>query len=236
MPTLWGISVGPGSPNWLTVQGLEILRATSVVACPQNRQGQPGLAYSIAQQYLQPHQRILSLHLPFIQDREQLERAWHQAGTELVTQLHQNQDVVFLSEGDVSFYSTFTYVARKVHTLDPTLTIRAIPGVCSPLAAAAQLGIPLAIGEEKIAVLPALYCVTDLPQVLAWANTVVLIKVASVFRRIWAQLSEANLLEHAALVEAIGQEQERVWPTLVTLETYQPPYFSLVIIRIPQKD
>jgi precorrin-2/cobalt-factor-2 C20-methyltransferase len=215
----------------LTLKGLKILQTVAVVACPQNRQGEAGMAYGIVRPYLQSAQTIVPLHLPFVRDSAQLQEAWSAAGKTLVTYLEQGQDVAFITEGDASFYSTFSYVARAVQYLAPWVEITPVPGVCSPLAAVAALKMPLALGSEKIAILPALYDVAELNRALAWAEVVVVMKVAPVFSQVWQQLAAAELLEQSSLVEWVGSAQEKTYPSLVSLENHSPPYFSILIVR-----
>lgn len=228
---LWGISVGPGNKDWLTLKGLRILQTVDVVACPQNRHGDPGMAHSIVKSHLQPQQTILSLDLPFVRDPVQLQQAWTVAGEQLVHRLAQGQDVAFITEGDASLYSTFSYVAQSVHRLAPAVDITPVPGVCSPLAAMASLNMPLSLGSEKIAILPALYDISDLFHALEWADVVVLMKVASVFPQVWQTLKEAELLEQASLVEWVGAPEEKRYSSLVDLADHKPPYFSILIVR-----
>jgi precorrin-2/cobalt-factor-2 C20-methyltransferase len=229
--TLWGIGVGPGDGEWLTLKGLRILQSVPVVALPQNNQGEPGMAYRIVQDYLQPHQTVMALELPFVTDVAVLQAAWQAAAAQLVPLLQAGQDVAFLAEGDISFYSTFTYVAQALRQQAPAVPIQSVPGVCSPLAAASRLLSPLAIASEKVVILPALYRVDDLAQALDWAEVVVLMKVSSVFAQVWHLLQERQLLAHASLVEWIGWPQEKIFPSLEPLQDYKPPYFSILIVR-----
>lgn len=229
--TLWGIGVGPGDADWLTLKGLRVLQAVPVVAMPQGRNGQPGMAYGIVKDFLSADQQLLPLSLPFVLDAHTLEQAWQTAAAQLLEVVQTGQDVAFIAEGDISFYSTFTYMAKYVHQLAPEVPIQPIPGICSPLAAAAALHMPLAIADETIAILPALYHVDDLIQALDWAEVVVLMKVSSVFPKVWAILAERQWLDRASLVEWVGGQQQTLFPTLHELEHYQPPYFSILILR-----
>ena len=229
--TFWGIGVGPGDPEWLTVKGLRVLRSAAVVALPQNKQGQPGMAYEIVREFLSPEQKILPLALPFVRDEAILQAAWAAAARELRPFLQQGRDVVFLSEGDISFYSTFTYVARALQDLAPTLNIRTVPGICSPLAAAAAIGEPLASACEKVAILPVLDRPEELVRALEWADVVVLMKVASAYPTVWQVLAERNLLERARLAAWVGGERQTILPNLVEAADYKPHYFSLLIVR-----
>ena len=228
---LWGVSVGPGDSEWLTLKGLRILQTVDVVACPQNRQGEPGIAYAIVKSHLQPEQIILPLDLPFVRDPVQLQQAWTNAGETLVPLLKKGTNVAFITEGDASLYSTFSYVAQSVHRLAPAVAITPVPGVCSPLAAMAALNMPLSLGAEKIAILPALYDPSELIHALEWADVVVLMKVASVFDQVWQTLQDLGLLEQASLVEQVGSSEEKQYPSLVDLADHKPPYFSILIVR-----
>lgn len=228
---LWGIGTGHGKAEWLTIEGLKILQSVPVVAMPQNIQGEAGMAYQIVKDYIQPQQTILPLALPFVTDREILDRAWDNAAKELISILAKGQDIAFIAEGDISFYSTFTYIARSVNNLAPSVQIEAIPGICSPLAAAAALKIPLSIGNEKIAILPALYSIAELEKALDWAEVVISSKLSSVFSEVWQLLAQKHLLEQASLVEWIGGPKEKIFPNLLGLENYQPPYFSILLVR-----
>ena len=228
---LWGVSVGPGDSEWLTLKGLRILQTVDVVACPQNRQGEPGMAYTIVKSHLRSEQIILPLDLPFVRDPVQLQQAWNNAGETLVPLLKTGQNVAFITEGDASLYSTFSYVAQSVHRLAPAVTITPVPGVCSPLAAMAALNMPLSLGAEKIAILPALYDVSELTHALDWADVVVLMKVASVFGQVWQTLQDLDLLEQASLVEQVGSSAEKQYSSLVNLADHKPPYFSILIVR-----
>jgi precorrin-2/cobalt-factor-2 C20-methyltransferase len=229
--TFWGIGVGPGDADWLTLKGLRVLQSVPVVAMPQGRDGQPGMAYGIVKDFLSADQILLPLSLPFVLDAHTLEQAWQAAAAQLVAVLQTGQDVAFIAEGDISFYSTFTYMAKYVHQLAPEVTIQPIPGICSPLAAAAALHLPLAIADEKIVILPALYQVDALIQALDWAEVVVLMKVASVFSTVWPILADRQLLDQASLVEWVGGAQQTLFPTLRDLADYRPPYFSILIVR-----
>lgn len=231
----WGIGVGPGDPEWLTLKGLRMLQSAPVLACPQNREGQPGMAYNIIQRFLTPQQAIVTLDLPFLCDLDILNEAWDEAATRVLSYLRAGQDVAFVSEGDVSFYSTFTYLARAVHLQAPQVKIEAIPGVSSPSAAAASLRSPLAIWDDKVAILPAVHQSGDLAQALDWADVVVLMKVSSVFEDVWHLLAARGLLNYCSLVEWVGTPKEQVYTSLEGLEQYTPPYFSVLIVRQPRR-
>lgn len=233
--TLYGISVGPGDPELITVKGLRALQKARVVAFPAGLQGRPGIAQQIVASWLSPHQLQLALNFPYVQDMEVLEAAWQLAAQEVWNYLEQGEDVAFVCEGDVSFYSTFSYLAQTLQQMHPTKAlVQAIPGVCSPMAAASVLSLPLTIRTEKLVVLPAIYQVGELEAVLDWADVVVLMKVSSVYERVWQVLRDRNLLENSHVIERATLPNMKVYNDLRDRPNLQLPYFSLLIVQRPR--
>lgn len=229
--TLWGVSAGPGDPELLTVKALRLLQESPVVAFPAGRQGQPGVAQTIIQSWLPANQVQLPLDFPFVQDAAILAMAWTQAAHQVWHHLQRGQDVVFATEGDASFYSTFTYLAQTLRRHHPEALVNTVPGVCSPLAAAAQLGEPLTILQQRLVVLPALYAIADLEAALDQADVVVLMKVASVYADVWQILQRHHLLSHSRVIVRATQPDEQIYRDLRELPHLDLPYFSLLVVE-----
>ena len=230
--TLYGISVGPGDPELITLKGLRLLQQVSVVAFPSGLQGKPGIAQQTVAPWLNPHQLQLALAFPYVQDMAVLSQAWQEASETVWQYLQQGQDVAFACEGDVSFYSTFTYLAETLQQLHPEAAIQSVPGVCSPVAAAAALGRPLTMRQERLAILPALYTVKELEAVLEWADVVVLLKVSSVYEQVWQVLQQKALLESSWVVERATLKSQVIYSDLRDRPTLKLPYFSLLIVQV----
>jgi precorrin-2/cobalt-factor-2 C20-methyltransferase len=167
--TLYGISVGPGDPELITLKGLRILKQVPVVAFPAGIHGKPGIAQLIVDEWLASHQVQLALTFPYVQDMVILTQAWQMAAEQVWQYLQLGHDVAFVCEGDVSFYSTFTYLAQMLQQLHPECVVETVPGVCSPMAAASALKMPLTVRDQRLAVLPALYNLGELDRILDWA-------------------------------------------------------------------
>jgi len=230
--TLYGISVGPGDPELITIKGLRSLQQAPVVAFPLGVNGKPGMAQLIVTEWLRLDQVQLALTFPYVQDMAVLSQAWHQAAEQVWQYLRQGQDVAFACEGDVSFYSTFTYLAQTMQQLHPEAVVKLVPGVCSPMAAAAALGLPLTMRQQRLAVLPALYTVGELETVLDWAEVVVLLKVSSVYEQVWKVLQQRDLLENSWVVERATLPSQVIYSDLRDRFTLKLPYFSLLIVQV----
>ncbi|MGA1623067.1 MAG: precorrin-2 C(20)-methyltransferase [Synechocystis sp.] len=227
---LTGISVGPGDPELITLKGLKALQSAAVVAFPAGLNGRSGIAETIIAPHLLPHQHQLPLNFPYVQTAATLTAAWEQAAAQVWAYLDQGLDVAFACEGDISFYSTFTYLAQTLHTHHPEVIIERIAGVSSPFAAASALQMPLTCQDQQLAVLPALYDPQALQSALDWADVIVLMKVRLVYETVWQILGDRHLLDRAWVIEQVSTEKERVYYPLSKYPQLTLSYFSLMLI------
>ncbi len=231
---LYGISVGPGDWELITVKGVRLLQSSPIVAFPAGRGENLGIAQQIIQPWLKPQQKLLPLDFPYIQDEVLLQQAWHKAAQSVWSYLLNGQDVAFACEGDVNFYGTFSYLAQTLSQLYPEVIIQVVPGVISPLASVASLGIPLTQRQERLLVLPALYQVEQLESALQEAEIIVLIKVSSVYSQVWSILQAHNLLKSSYVVERATWPEQKIYKNLEEQPNLQLSYFSLLIIYANQ--
>ncbi|MDY7012902.1 MAG: precorrin-2 C(20)-methyltransferase [Cyanobacteriota bacterium] len=229
---LYGISIGPGDPELITLKGLRLLRTADAIAFPAGAKGKPGLAQSIISPWSISQQKQLPLHFPYVRDGEILTRAWQTAAETVWPYLARGQNVAFACEGDISFYSTFTYLAQTLQQFHPEVVIEIVPGVSSPMAAAAALGLPLTAREQRLAILPAIYTIGELESVLGWADAIVLMKVSSVYEQVWQLLKQHQLLDRAFAVERATLPEQKIYPNLRDLPHLKLSYFSLLIIQV----
>jgi precorrin-2/cobalt-factor-2 C20-methyltransferase len=230
--TLYGIGVGPGDPELLTVKGLRILQQASIVAFPAGIGDRQGIAQQIVSPWLRSEQIQLPLTFPYVRDEVELDRAWKHAAQTAWQHLKQGKDIAFVSEGDVSFYSTFTYLAQTLQQLYPAAIVQTIPGICSPLAAVAALGIPLTTRDCRLAVIPALYGLEALETALDWADTIVLMKVSSRYSEVWQRLQQRGLLASAYVVEHATLPQQVIYADLRDRPDLKLSYFSIAIVQV----
>ncbi len=227
--TLYGISVGPGDPELISIKGLRCLQQCPIVAYPAGLHGKQGIAEQIITPWLSS-QHQLPLVFPYVQDPEQLHNAWQQAALTVWEHLSQGQDIAFACEGDVGVYSTFTYLAETLAGLYPQAIIQRIPGISSPMAAAAALDIPLTCQRDRLAILPTLQRLENLAEALTWADVVVLLKVSSIYSAVWQILQQNNLLQTSYVVVRASTTEQEIYQNLEQYPELELPYFSLLII------
>ncbi len=227
---LYGVSVGTGDPELITVKALRVLQLSPIIAFPAGVKGNMGVAQGIIESYLQPDQKKLPLNFSYTLSLAELSQAWHEVALEVWKYLQQGLDVAFACEGDISFYSTFTYLASTLQQLYPKVKIHRIPGVSSPMVAASALSLPLTMQHEKLIVLPALYSLEKLEEALDWAEIVVLMKVASVYSQVWEILKRRKLFPYSHLVEKASTNQEHIYTQLENHPQLSLSYFSILII------
>jgi precorrin-2/cobalt-factor-2 C20-methyltransferase len=232
--TLIAIGMGPGDPELITLKGLRALQAADVIFVPQSRDGDQSLALRIAEPWIdRARQTVVALPLPMTRDAGQLRPAWRAAAETIVTELNGHRRGAYLLLGDPLLYGTFVYLWRELAAIQAPVTVTIIPGVTSFAAAAATAGVPLAMSDERMIIMPASY-ETDaatLRRLLTDFETVVLMKAGSALPAIVAALEELNLIDHALYAERVGMPEELIVRDLRTLDPQRRPYLSLVIVR-----
>ena len=153
MNTLYGIGVGPGDPELLTLRAVAILNRVSTVVGPRPRAGDDSLAARIAGPHLSPGAHREELVFPMTRDRDALRSAWTDAARRILSLL-EDGDVAFLTLGDASLYSTWTYLRSAICAISPGQAVETVPGITSFAAAAARSGRALAEGDRALLVVP----------------------------------------------------------------------------------
>ncbi|MGC5326176.1 precorrin-2 C(20)-methyltransferase [Brevibacillus sp. SYSU BS000544] len=230
--TLYGLGVGPGDPELITVKAFRILQESPVIAYPKKRMGSKSYAQKIVETYVRtPDKELLGLVFPMTKDKAVLEKEWTNTVALVWEQLRQGKDVAFVTEGDPMFYSTFIHMMRMVNEQHPEVEVKTIPGVSSFLGAASRLGLPLADGDEQIGIIPATEDKEAMRQALLTHDCVIFLKVAKVLDEIIDLLQEMNLTEKASVVSKVTAEEEMIWRNVNELKGADPGYLTLMVVR-----
>jgi precorrin-2/cobalt-factor-2 C20-methyltransferase len=222
---LYGLGIGPGDPELITVKALRLLRSAAVVAYPISDKNKQGLARSIVLEYIKPEQIEVPLYFPF--KLEQSSQPYYDKAAETLAEyLQLGQDVVVLCEGDPFFYGTFMYIYNRLADRFPT---EVVPGVSSMMASAAALGVPLTYRNDVYMVVPAILPAQVLKAKLVVADAAVIIKLGRHFEKVVGVLKELRLYERAKYIEKATMPNQRIIP-IERVNPAEVPYFSMIIV------
>lgn len=221
--TLYGVGVGPGDPELLTLKAARILRAVPVIAYPAPLEGE-GLARRLAAPHLPGGQDEIVMRMAFDPALPPPDAAYDHGAAAIAAHLEAGRDVAVLCEGDPLFYGSFAYVLERLAGRFP---VEVVPGVASPMACAAVLGRPLALRDERLAVLPATLPEAALEAALAACDAAVVMKLGRHLPKLRRVLDRLDLSAHARIVAWAGHPQQQVLP----LSVEKAPYFSMALVR-----
>ncbi|MFB5190760.1 precorrin-2 C(20)-methyltransferase [Alicyclobacillus fastidiosus] len=230
--TLYGVGVGPGDPELITVKAFRLMQAAPVIAYPNKRKGAKSYALEIVELYVDAAEKtMLGLVFPMTRDEDVLQASWQKTVDTVWAHLEQGEDVVFVTEGDPMLYSTFIHMSRLVKSLHKEAKVVSVPGISSVNAAANTLGIPLADGDEVVAIVPAQDDRDAMRDVLLRHDCVVFLKVAKVLDVIIKLLDELDLTDQAMVCTKVTSANERVWYDVRDLKGAELNYLTLMVVR-----
>lgn len=222
--TLYGVGLGPGDPELITLKAARLIAACPVVAYPA-LPGTPSLARSIAAGLIADGTHEIVMEVPMTRDRSPAQAAYDQGAARIAEALDLGQDVALLCEGDPFFYGSFMYLHAR---LADGYAVEVIPGVSSVMAAASRLGLPLAARNEVMSVLPAPLDDAALRARIAAADSVAIMKLGRHMPRVRALLDEMGLTARAQYIERATLADECAMPLADAPQT--APYFSMILV------
>jgi precorrin-2/cobalt-factor-2 C20-methyltransferase len=230
---LFGLGVGPGDPELITVKALRLLRAAPVVAYFVAK-GKKSNAFGIIEDYLDATQSTMPLVYPVTTEKLEpplcyesiIADFYDTAAQQLAQHLDAGRDIAVICEGDPFFYGSYMYLHDRLGARYDTTVV---PGVCSMLGGAAVLGAPLVYRNQSLLVLSGVLSATELKQRLAVADAAVIMKLGRNFDKVRAVLDELGLAGRALYVERATMLNQRIVP-LDAVDPMASPYFSLIVV------
>lgn len=223
---IWGVGVGPGDPELLTLKGLKIIGECQVVAYPVDEQAK-SYACQTVRSYLNP----ISLHYPFSLPlqlpMDERQKHYRKIAEAIGKYADEGKKIALLCEGDPLLYGSSQYILSE---LSDKYRVGVIPGISSITAAAAAAHIPLLSGQESLVVIPATIDEGEMTRQLQFCHTAVILKVGRHVQKVKKVLSTFPGYQQALLMENIGHPNEYS-RLLHQADDRVPSYFSLVLWR-----
>lgn len=226
---LYGLGIGPGDPELITLKAYRILRSVPVIAYPAMENGKV-LARAIVADYLRPEQIEIPMPLPFSPTRSS-QPYYDIAAEKIAAHLSEGRDVAVLCEGEPFLYGTFMYLFNR---LSGKFTTEVVPGISSTMASAAALGVPLTYRNDVLSIMPATLEAEVLRDRLAVADAAVIIKLGRHFAKVRDVLIELGQFDRALYIERATMPNQ-VIRAIVDVDPAAVPYWALIMIPSQQK-
>ncbi len=229
--TLYGLGVGPGDPDLITLKAHAILQQVPVIAYPAPDTGD-SIAREIASSHLPGHQEEIVIRTPMIPDAFPANDVYDHYAGEIRQHLEEGRDVAVLCEGDPFLYGSFMYVfSRFVDAGDVVV----VPGVSSLGACAAVAGAPLVSRNQVLAVVPATLKEEELRRRVADSAALAIMKVGRHLAKVRRVLDELGRMNGAQYVERATMDTQKTM-ALEDVSNNKAPYFSMILVREPEGD
>jgi precorrin-2/cobalt-factor-2 C20-methyltransferase len=222
---LYGLGVGPGDPELLTLKALRILRAAPVIAYPAPEHG-PSFARSIVARWIEAHQREISIRIP-MRPEPPPAQIYDSAAAAIAAELDGGRDVALLCQGDPFFYGSFINLFGRLAGRFP---IEVVPGVSSLTACSAAAALPLVSRDETLTVIPATLDELEIAVRLGETDAATILKLGRHVAKVKRVLARLGLLDRAVYVEHATLSGERIAP-LACIEPDRAPYFSMALVH-----
>lgn len=222
---LYGVGVGPGDPELITLKSLRLIKSTDVIAYPKLK-GSKSFARNIIEEFIDLPKVEIAIEIPMTVNRLPAQRAYNAAAQEISTHLNMGKNVVFLCEGDPFFYGSFMYLHSRLYK---KYLVEIIPGVSSMTACAAMAKKPLAARNEVLTVLPGPLSKKELERRLADNNSSAIMKVGRHIKKIKSVIDRLGLMDSSLYIERASLKEQKVLKLIDAPEV--APYFSMVLVN-----
>ena len=232
--TLYGIGVGPGDPELITVKAVNILKKVDVIFAPTHQKTKYSLALEIIHQYIESHTTIRHLFFAMEKDKLACQKLCERNSKFIAQELMPNQSGAFITLGDPMLYSTYIYILKDLQARSPEIKVKTIPGISSINAASALVNIPLAEGDERLTIMSGTNGISHIKEIVSEKDNIIIMKTYKEFQKIYQELRSNNLLKHSSYVSRCGLNEEcciKDMDSIEDPENFQPTYLSMIIVK-----
>lgn len=210
MTEFYGIGVGPGDPELITLKALNRLKAADIIIAPKARIKGESVARDIVEKVLDVEKEFIELEFPMTKDREELAKRYRSAAELITGKIAEGKSIAYLTIGDPLLYSTYIYLLNALKDAAPDLEVETIPGIAAYSATASRFGYSLAERDERVCICPVPKTMGELREVIEQNDTIVIMKVAKKLPDVLALLEEMGLIKDTILGSRTGLEGEKM--------------------------
>ena len=220
---LYGIGVGPGDPELLTLKAKRLIEECDIVAVPVKKEGEDSVALNIAKGAVKIPQEIV---FTMAKNKTKREACRQAAAEEIMKLLDEGKSIAMLALGDIGIYSTYAYVHKRL--LKEGYDVEMVSGIPSFCAGASKAGISIVEGNEGFGVIPSLKGIDQVEKTLGVFDNLVIMKVGSHVKEVYDLLVERGMENNALIISNVGMDGEYVGPLIPDREY---GYFTTMIIK-----
>ena len=221
---LYGVGLGPGDPELMTLKAYRLISNAKVIAYP-TLEGSESFARSIALDAIQTDVEEIIVNIPMSVERGPAQAAYDLGALMIAEKLDDGKDVVVLCEGDPFFYGSFMYLFSR---LSEKYKCAIVPGVTSVTACAASIATPLTARNEVLTIIPGPIDEDLLEQRIAGSEAIAIMKVGRHLAKICRVLEKLDLIKYAQYIERATLPNELVLP--LSAAPKKAPYFSMILV------
>ncbi len=229
--TLYGIGVGPGDPDLLTIKAVKMLNSVDVVFAASSIKNKHSLAVEIVRPHLSGNVDVRALPFQMSNNEGERETLWEENAAIIMAELEKGKSAAFITLGDSLTYSTYGYLLKIINRKAPHIKVVSVPGITSYQAAAARINTPLVEGDESLLITSGARGGDELRKYGGSTDNVVLLKAYKNVADINSALKDANLLENSVGISKCGRKDEEIVRDVREFETRKPDYWTLVIAK-----
>lgn len=227
--TVYGIGVGPGDPELLTIKAVKAIEKADIIIAPKTEKKEGSVALDIAKPYLKKDVRIVYQVFPMVKRFAEDTGAWEKNKQEILGFLREGKNVAFLTLGDAMFFSTYIYVFRLLEK--EGVPIETVPGIPAFIAIGSHLGWPIVEGDDILSIIPSTADEEKIKKVMAVSDNIVLMKVYKNFPEIVKLLEENDMLESSVMVSRCGLPDEERIDDIRARKDQPVNYLSTILAR-----
>lgn len=227
----YGVGVGVGDSDLLTLKAVETLKKVDYICTPVSTNSDSSRALEIISDLIENKSKILKLDFNMSNKKNELEKSRHQAAKKINKLLAEDKSVAFITIGDPLLYSTYSYMLEKIKKWNNEIEVETVPGINSITASAAKYNLALAEGKENTAIISDVKSEEYLEKVFALFETVIILKLSRNYKTVYSVLDKLDLKKNVVIASKCGFEDEFYTEDIDYFKDQKIAYLTLMIVK-----